>query len=138
MKKYLMILLAWTACTPKEGQPTSDRQSATEQPQSIPAEMVGTWKMISMMMYHEDDSSYLTPEEAGVSVVAINKADGSFVDIQNGEEAQGELYLKSDTAILKYDNDSRRMFTYRFSGDTLYYKGKVNGQLMETGFVKKD
>ncbi|ELR72275.1 hypothetical protein C900_01690 [Fulvivirga imtechensis AK7] len=101
----------------------------------VPEYMVGKWKLVSLISYEKGDTSRITPEDAGVSLVSINNADGSFTDILNGKETKGVFYLKSDTAIFDYDNDTKRLFTYSFSNDTLYYTGRINGLLMTSAFM---
>ena len=140
MKKHLIFLLALAACTPEETKTASVPQNDEPQKQQtqIPKHMVGEWELVNIVLYNDDDSSRIAPEEAGMSGVSINKADGSFKDIFNGEVSQGKFYLRHDTVVLNYDNNSKRLFTYRFANDTLSYKGRMNGQLMKTIFVKKN
>ena len=133
-----MILLTLAACTSEETQTAnnSSKNAILAQENPIPEYLIGEWELVNMVIYSDGDSSRITPEEAGMSVIAINNANGSFKDIFNGKAAEGRFYLKSDTAIFDYDNSSKRIFTYHFADDTLSYKGRMNGQLMKTMFVK--
>ena len=140
MKKYLVMMLALAACTPEETKTADVLQDDAPQTREtpIPEYIVGEWEMVDIVLYNDGDSSRMAPKEAGMSAVAINEADGSFKDIFNGEVAQGKFYLKNDTAVFNYDNNSKRLLTYHFANDTLSYKGRMNGQLMKTMFVKKN
>ncbi|WP_040496078.1 hypothetical protein [Fulvivirga imtechensis] len=137
MKKYLMIILVLACCTSEQRQVANDSKSGVPEAQKlqVPEYMVGKWKLVSLISYEKGDTSRITPEDAGVSLVSINNADGSFTDILNGKETKGVFYLKSDTAIFDYDNDTKRLFTYSFSNDTLYYTGRINGLLMTSAFM---